>query len=297
MKGRDFCFTKQERKAILLLSAFLILLLAANKYLIRKSNPLAEYAGDIQWIPLQMDTLIADNSDRNISKISRKTFKPVKKKARNEKVDILFTFDPNQISADSLQLLPLNVFARKNLIKYRDKGGTFYDLDDVSKVYGMKANELEILKPFIRFPKPKIRKQPMVKSKSKILDLNTCSREDLMAMRGIGPVLSQRIIKFRNKLGGFTSADQLREVYGLPDSIFTEILPYLTAGKEIQTLSINSITLKELASHPYINWNQAKVIIKYRDQHFPLNSTDDLNRIKILDSLFVARLEPYLSFD
>lgn len=50
---------------------------------------------------------------------------------------IFFTFDPNSCPADSLQLLPLPQKVIRNLIKYREKGGSFRKKEDLTKIYGM----------------------------------------------------------------------------------------------------------------------------------------------------------------
>ncbi|MBN1108862.1 MAG: helix-hairpin-helix domain-containing protein, partial [Bacteroidales bacterium] len=53
-----------------------------------------------------------------------------------------------------------------------------------------------------------------------VIELNTCDSAMLEALPGLGPVLSARIIKYRKLLGGYVSAEQLREVYGLSEETF-----------------------------------------------------------------------------
>ena len=52
------------------------------------------------------------------------------------------------------------------------------------------------------------------------LSLNSATVEQLDAMPGIGPVLAQRIIQYRDQHGGFTSVDQLRKVSGFGEPTF-----------------------------------------------------------------------------
>ncbi len=47
------------------------------------------------------------------------------------------------------------------------------------------------------------------------LDLNAASAAQFDALPGVGPVLAQRIVQWRDQHGGFTSTDQLRQVSGL----------------------------------------------------------------------------------
>ncbi len=49
------------------------------------------------------------------------------------------------------------------------------------------------------------------------VDLNTASLEQLEALPGVGPVLGQNILDWRDAHGGFSSVDQLRQVSGIGD--------------------------------------------------------------------------------
>lgn len=56
-----------------------------------------------------------------------------------------------------------------------------------------------------------------------ILDLNTATAEQLETLPRIGPVLAQRIIDYRDEIGGFTSVEELKNVSGIGDKIFASI--------------------------------------------------------------------------
>ena len=117
-------------------------------------------------------------------------------------------------------------------------------------------------------------------------------------MPGIGPVLSKRIVSFRQKLGGFYSVDQVAETYNLPDSTFEKIKKYLLPGsKAIKKININSATIEELKAHPYINYSVANAIFQYRQQHGKFNSIDDLKKIVSIDDQLLQKIAPYLSIE
>ena len=60
------------------------------------------------------------------------------------------------------------------------------------------------------------------------IELNKADSVELVKLRGIGPVLSKRIIRYRTSLGGkFHSVDELRNVYGLSEETFLSIKPHL----------------------------------------------------------------------
>lgn len=65
--------------------------------------------------------------------------------------------------------------------------------------------------------------QPNENKAEHVLDLNQADSMDLVALPGIGPVLSRRIIKFREKLGRFNDVEHLRKVYGLKPEVYEKI--------------------------------------------------------------------------
>ena len=95
------------------------------------------------------------------------------------------------------------------------------------------------------------------------------STEDWQKLRGVVPSFSKRIIAFRSRLGGFYSIEQVGETYSLPDSIF-------------QKIELNQATENKLKSHPYISWNQTKLIISYRKMHGYFKGVNELLQIGAL---------------
>lgn len=59
------------------------------------------------------------------------------------------------------------------------------------------------------------------------VEINTADTTELKRLRGIGSVLSARIVKYRGKIGGFTSVEQLRNIYGLSQETYEDILPHI----------------------------------------------------------------------
>lgn len=119
----------------------------------------------------------------------------------------------------------------------------------------------------------------------------------LQIVPGIGQTMAGRVVKFRENIGGLYSKDQLLEVYGMTPEVLEKVFEYFEFVPEIKNkILINQADVNTLAKHPYINYGSAKVIIAFRDQHGPYQSSDDLLKIKIFNAEWVDRLKPYLEF-
>ena len=102
-----------------------------------------------------------------------------------------------------------------------------------------------------------------------VKDLNTSSARDLTQVRGIGEVLSKRIVKYRTRLQGFDELDQLYEVYGL-DSLVVEKVKRqfkLITKPERVKIPIAEVTMEALLRIPYLSKSEAKKIIGLRTRN------------------------------
>ncbi len=219
----------------------------------------------------------------------------------------LFTFNPNTATKEDLATLgfPSNLVNR--IDNYRSKNGRFIIKSDLMKLYGMDSSLYARLYPFIDLPveKPtKIlepipnEKKPLVTSKEKF-DLNLADTTQLIHIYGIGSKLSQRIIKYRNSLGGFISMSQLQEVYGLDTTVVAELnkKAFVSPDFKLNQLAVNSASENELAAHPYISNKLAKAITAYRFQHGNFTSLEDLTKIALIDEAFYTKIKPYLTLN
>lgn len=135
------------------------------------------------------------------------------------------------------------------------------------------------------------RKQPLT------VELNGADSLTLQLLHGIGPAYARRIVRYRERLGGFVSTDQLLEVYGFTPELLTHIRPHITLDTTaIKPISINSIGLKELSRHPYIEYYQARDIITLRRKGVTFSSADDLRAVPSMADSTLRRILPYLDF-
>jgi len=232
---------------------------------------------------------------------------------KNEKSNkfSLFNFNPNTTSSDSILMLNMPYWVKKNIIKYREAGGVFEQKSDIRRIYGMNDSIYRFIESFIVISPVKVKKKTAKKKKKQVrkhyeskiksyeepvfVELNRAELEDLMKLKGIGKYRAQKIINFRTSLGGFHNPLQLYQVYGMPDSIVTAILPMLSADSNaIDRIDINKASLKELALHPYISKQIAQRIINYRKIAVSIKRQEELVENNIIDERDYDKIKNYL---
>ncbi len=218
-------------------------------------------------------------------------------------------FDPNTATEEELLNLGLMLKSVKVLENYRNKGGRFFKAADLQRIYGLPDSDFVKLEPFIQIPTNQNFKQ-LLNTKSTAgtpytpkadagftVDVNNSTEDDWLRLKGIGRTFASSITHRREILGGFASIDQIREVYGLPDSTFVRIKIQLKLISPIfRKLHINKADSKIL-SHPYLTVKQAEVLMRYRVNHGDFKTPDDLKAAHCIDDVMLEKLKPYLSFE
>lgn len=137
--------------------------------------------------------------------------------------------------------------------------------------------------------------QTQYPKKSLSFELNTADSLDLVQLYNIGPVIARRILKYRSLLGGYVRKEQLREVYGIDSARYNDIAPHLTVDpSRITPIDINTADIDRLKRHPYLDYYQAKAIIRLREEKGAYAGVRDILNIPIIDSETFIRIEPYL---
>lgn len=72
------------------------------------------------------------------------------------------------------------------------------------------------------------------------LDLNAATAEELETLPGVGAILAERIVSYREAVGGFQTLEELQQVNGIGSGIYSQIAPYLFIIGELQTISPES---------------------------------------------------------
>jgi DNA uptake protein ComE-like DNA-binding protein len=128
-----------------------------------------------------------------------------------------------------------------------------------------------------------------------VLDLNTVDTLTLRKIPGIGVGYSRSIVSYRQRLGGFVSVAQLKDIEGLPE----RIEEWFSVGEnvEVRTISINKSDFKTLVRHPYLSYEQVKVITTHIRKYGPLRSWKDLQLYPEFTPQDFERLTPYFVFE
>jgi len=216
-------------------------------------------------------------------------------------------FNPNECTGGYFIAMGLPKWLADNVLKYRDKGGQFRIKADFKKIYGLKAEWYAILEPYLALPDSLARNEylragvdfpkyvPKAKRQHQIFDINTADSSVWQDFPGIGVGMSHRIIEYRAKLGGFTSVQQVKEVYGMDTLVLCELKPFMQVySLPFHRLNINKLSVDDLAKHPYIKYKEAKAIVQYRLQHGDYDQVASLRFIKSLDWEWIERVSPYL---
>lgn len=127
------------------------------------------------------------------------------------------------------------------------------------------------------------------------VSLNSLDPNEWSALKGIGPVLSNRIVKFNKLLGGYYSREQIREVYGIDSILFGQIEEHIElSSAPWRKIDINIATLDEVKKHPYLSAPKSKQILAYRDQKIRIESIQDLLNDQVISKQEFERIRNYL---
>jgi len=204
----------------------------------------------------------------------------------------LFKFDPNRLPDTLWQKLGLNAQQISTIKNYEAKGGRFYSKTDLQKIYAITPEDYFRLKPYINLPE-----KTYTEKTNAVVDINTADTTKLMQVRGIGPGFAVRIIRYRDRLGGFYSKEQLKEVFGVDSLMYLDIAPFIRIDKrKITKININNATTNSLIAFPYLTYKQKNAIVEYHTQHGDYATLADLKNIPIINDEILRKIEPYISF-
>lgn len=307
-----FIFSKKERRVVI---GLIIVLICYSSLLLfyhpKTATPTVENLNDALT---KVSSASGDSTALQLDMISEETVSesPISTPAQ------LFSFDPNTLDEEGWKRLGLHDKTIQTIINYRSKGGRFYKPEDLKKIYGLTAKEADRLLPFVNINSEQKQTQSIAKNgneadknqshfskpKPQVIDINSATAEQWKSLPLIGDVLSNRIVNYRNKIGGFTSLEQVKKTYGLSDSAYQIILPYLRLSSaktslqnssSPQKININTATADELKANPSVPADVAEAIVIYRRQHGKYSSVEDIKKIVFIKDDLFQKIAPFLT--
>lgn len=207
----------------------------------------------------------------------------------NKRVKIVEApFNPDTVSQSGWVALGLSERQAEVLLTYKERIGGFYDVDALYKAFVLDSNKVNQWKPFLVFEKKKVKR----------IELNSASIDELVKLKGIGQGYAKRIITYRDKLGGYHSVTQVREIYNFPEELAVSIEPFIRADTLfVNKIRINFVSLEELVKHPYFDYKTARALLNYRQEHGPFRSISEVLRCKAVEGDMGVKWLPYLNFE
>lgn len=283
-----FRLSKQQRNGIFSLFLLLIIVQLGYFFWISKPNPKTNDVNK-EWLAMQPVIDSLKNSDNST--------KPV-----------IYPFNPNFITDYKGYKLGMSVKELDKLFAFRSQNKFVNSAKEFQAVTGVSDSLLNVISPYFKFPdwvnQPK--KQYTSYSNNKFeskktivkIDINQASQEDLIKIYGIGPAISERILKQKESLGGFLSMEQMHFIWGLSPEVIENLNKHfvVTAEPKISKIDINNASVKELAKFPYFNYTIAKEIVTHRSMNGEIRNIEDLTKIKGLPNEKIKIIALYLEF-
>lgn len=285
-----FTFNNQHRAGIFLLFGIIIVLQLVYYFI--DFSPIQEQESDKQqWLALQTEV--------DSLKLLKSNEKPT-----------IYLFNPNFISDYKGYKLGMSVDEIDRLLAFRKQNKYVNSAQEFQAVTKVSDSLLNAIAPFFKFPdwvnqkkgntqyKSFSDKTFAKKEKIVVIDINQATQEDLIKISGIGEAISLRILTQKEKLGGFVSMEQMKEVWGLSPEVILNLNKYFAVTKlpNLNKIDINNASLKELSTFFYFKKDLARQIVKYRSMNGDFKNIEDLIKINDFPVDKAKYITLYLSF-
>ena len=208
----------------------------------------------------------------------------------------VYPFNPNYITDYKGQKLGMTVEEIDRLLAFRKTNKFINSKNEFQKITKVLDSLLNEISPYFKYPDWVQKKNRNVNKESRSIeihqkerikivittsDINKATVLDFQTINGVDYKLSNRIVKYREKLQGFSIDNQLHEVWSIDEEIANEILSIFTIKELpiIKKINLNTATFKEVLANPYIDFKLCKEIFEYRDEVAEFQSLYELRNI------------------
>jgi len=271
-----FWYTKNQRNGILLLLIIIIFL----QLILHFKNFDSQ-----QMVDLSLPKITSYN----------KQLDSLKKKSSKKKKFKIYPFNPNYISDYKGYQLGMNVDEIDRLLAHREQRLYVNSAKEFQTITKISDSLLQKISPFFKFPEWVQKKNNNKNNQQRYIpnsrinvseittvDINKATLKDFTAIEGVDEYMSERIIKYRSKLQGFSFKEQLFEVWGLDELMANKILSTFSIKNKpiIKKVNINTASFKEVLSNPYIDYELCIQIFDYKDEVAELQSVSEIKNIE-----------------
>lgn len=284
-----FTFNKTERKGFTVLGILLAIALIMN-YLADRidfSGP-ADFTEAKRLIRELEQLQQIESHDRNLT---------------------FFSFNPNTISAEFLDSLDLPRQIKSNLLRYRQRGGSFKTVDDFRRLYGMNDSIFAMVEPYIDIPvivkNTSVKHSKVIVSELFPFDPNTASQEDLKRI-GLNSYQLRNLISYRDKGGKFLTKTDVSKIYGIDDELYAKLEPWIdisitmdniTEPKALTAIDINEADSLQLIQIPGIGPAFSGRILRYRQILGGFHSVVQIMEVFGMTTERFEQIEPYMTIN
>ncbi|WP_343748462.1 helix-hairpin-helix domain-containing protein [Fluviicola sp.] len=209
-------------------------------------------------------------------------------------------FDPNAYTLEQWMALGLSEKQSAVVLKFTSR--TIYSNEELKRIFVISEELYNLVKDSTVYPeRPKnLDRLTEYRMEQKLVhvDINRADLDDVLKAGEIALFDAKQLIRLRDQLGGFYSAEQYSEVWqSTPEKIavwekYLEIDP-----AALKTFNINTCSTKELSYHPYISWNLANSLVKLRTQNGPFKEIREIKKSALMTDELYEKLKHYLKVE
>lgn len=207
-------------------------------------------------------------------------------------------FNPNDYKKENWMKLGLSEKQAASVIKFKESGAVFRTKSDVQKLFVVSEELYALLKDKINLPDSlnnDQRKEVFKNFKPKPMGINSVTSKKLQYIRGIGPFYANKVIEYRNMLGGYYSLEQLLEINRFSASLLDSLEQRCFVDREnIKKMDLNIVSVSDMQSHPYFRVSVARDIVSLRNKLTSFKEVSDILQSELIDEKLFNRISPYL---
>jgi len=324
---RFFSFSKPEQLGLVTL-VLMIVIFSVTKYFIGFLNPPQEIdSAELNRLADEIRRMPKPNKKGNYTKhyssyLNNESYSTANNYHKQNTTDkSLFYFDPNTLDKKGWRQLGLSEKQALSVLKFNSKGSSFKKKEDLKKVFVISDEFYKKVEPYIKIEnspqqqkniqleqnenelqatfdkKPTYFEKPKQKEFEPI-ELNSADTSVLKSLKGIGSFYAVKILRYKQKLGGFIKKEQLLEIPEIDSVLYQSIKnSILLDSTLIDKIPINKVSSFKLSGHPYFSKNLALALINYRDRNGKYTTKNDLKKCLLVNDKIFNKIVPYLSFE